>query len=110
MDEALVENAKHDVDDQDGQKQQHTHALERRLEGIRSTAETRADRRWQADAPLQAHVTSSMAVPSDTPGARLNDSVTAGSWPWWLIVKGATLWRERVTVLSGIEPAVFVRT
>ena len=26
----------------------------------------------------------STAWPSATPGARLNDSVTAGNWPWWL--------------------------
>ncbi len=24
-----------------------------------------------------------VASPSDTPGARLNEMVAAGSWPWW---------------------------
>src|SRR5690348_18020633 len=30
----------------------------------------------------------STASPSATPGARLNESVTAGNWPWWLTVSG----------------------
>ena len=43
----------------------------------------------------------STAWPSATPGARLNDSVTAGNWPWWLTVSGATLVVKWATVLSG---------
>src|SRR3546814_1704194 len=27
------------------------------------------------------------ACPSATPGARLNEMVTAGNWPWWLMDK-----------------------
>ena len=30
----------------------------------------------------------SVAWPKDTLGARLNDNVTAGYWPWWLTAKG----------------------
>ena len=38
---------------------------------------------------------------SATPGARLNERVTAGNWPWWLIVSGAVLLLKRATVLIG---------
>ena len=38
---------------------------------------------------------------SAAPGARLKDSVTAGNWPWWLMVSGATVSVKRATVLSG---------
>ena len=37
---------------------------------------------------------SSTASPSATPGARLNDSVTAGNWPWWLTDSGCDLVAE----------------
>src|SRR5271169_957015 len=29
-----------------------------------------------------------VASPSEAPGARLNDSVTTGNWPWWLTARG----------------------
>ena len=29
------------------------------------------------------------ASPSEAPGARLNDTVTTGNCPWWLIASGA---------------------
>src|SRR5262249_22613789 len=41
------------------------------------------------------------AWPSDTPGARLNDSVTAENCPWWLMARGVALAVERVKALSG---------
>src|SRR6266851_1270417 len=53
------------------------------------------------------------ASPSATPGARLNDTVTAGNWPWWLTVSGAVLLVKRATVLIGIcapfEPVTYIR-
>src|SRR5215510_9145663 len=38
---------------------------------------------------------------SDMPGARLNDTVTAGTWPRWLIVAGPTELPNFVTADSG---------
>ncbi|KAG1433957.1 hypothetical protein G6F55_014626 [Rhizopus delemar] len=32
-----------------------------------------------------AAMMASTALDSDAPGARLNEMVTAGNWPWWLI-------------------------
>ena len=32
----------------------------------------------------------STAWPSEKPGARLNEIVTAGCWPWWLTCSGPT--------------------
>src|SRR5947209_660983 len=40
-------------------------------------------------------------VPNDTPGARLNEIVTDGSWPEWFTVTGPTLFTNLATVLSG---------
>jgi hypothetical protein len=40
-------------------------------------------------------------VPIDIPGARLNDTVTAGSWPEWFTVTGPTVYLNFATVLSG---------
>ena len=41
------------------------------------------------------------AWPSEAPGARLKESVTAGNWPWWLMASGAVLGAKRVKALSG---------
>src|SRR5678816_410645 len=41
------------------------------------------------------------AWPRETPGARLNDSVTAENWPWWLMASGAVLGARREKALSG---------
>ena len=51
-----------------------------------------------------ASFTAETASPSETPGARLNDSVTTGNWPWWLIESGAVVSVTRVTVRSGTAP------
>src|ERR1700752_2893902 len=45
--------------------------------------------------------TPATASESDTPGARLNDTVTAGTWPRWLIVAAPTELPKRVTADSG---------
>ena len=39
----------------------------------------------------------STAWPSEKPGARLNEIVTAGCWPWWLTCSGPTVRSKRVT-------------
>src|SRR5262245_56071382 len=41
------------------------------------------------------------AVPIDIPCARLNDTVTDGSWPEWFTVTGPTVYLNFATVLSG---------
>ena len=35
-----------------------------------------------------------VACPSETPGARLNDSVTEGNWPWWFTASGVSMARN----------------
>ena len=39
------------------------------------------------------------ALPSDAPGARLNDIVTAGNWPAWLI----TSWVLRSRIVARLD-------
>ncbi len=46
----------------------------------------------------------SMAWPSDTPGARLNDSVTHGNCPWWLTDSGSVPGVARAMARSGTMP------
>ena len=51
----------------------------------------------------------STAVPSDMPGARLKEMVTAGNWPTWEILIGPKLRVSFATALKGIslgEPLV----
>src|ERR1017187_8950859 len=48
-----------------------------------------------------AFLISLTASPRATPGARLNDSVTAGTCPWWVIASGAVGGAYRVNALSG---------
>ena len=53
-----------------------------------------------------ASFTSLTASPSDTPGARLNESVTTGNCPWWFTASGAGVVSMRVNWLIGtIVPA-----
>src|SRR5881296_93153 len=47
--------------------------------------------------------TSLTAVPSDTPGGRLNDSVTEGSCPLWFTLNGPTSLDAEATDVSGIS-------
>ena len=54
--------------------------------------------------------TSLTASPSDVPGLRLKDSVTAGSWPMWLTVSGPTDRSSRLTVSSGTRAPLAERT
>ncbi len=41
------------------------------------------------------------AVPIDTPGLRLNDTVTDGKPPWWLMTSGAVSVVTEATCDSG---------
>ena len=88
MHEALVEDAEHDVDGQPAPPGSATAALASDcLEGLCRALEPAVNRGGHADVARGAFdgVTAS---PSDTPGARLNDSVTAGNCPWWLTASG----------------------
>ena len=57
-----------------------------------------------------ASSTALTASPRATPGARLNESVTAGNWPWWftasVVVEGA----YRLNADSGTGAPADVRT
>src|SRR5271157_5476653 len=49
-------------------------------------------------------LTASTASPNEAPGARLNDSVTTGNWPWWFTVIGTDVISTRLKALSGTWP------
>src|SRR6185437_7776216 len=42
-----------------------------------------------------------MASPSEAPWARLNDTVTDGNCPWWLMTSGSVVFFVRENALSG---------
>src|SRR6516164_8243497 len=42
-----------------------------------------------------------MAVPSDACGAKLNETVTAGNWPWWLMESASVVGAMLAKVLRG---------
>ena len=48
MDEALVEDAENDVNDEDGNHQQHAEALQRGLKGLCRALQAGVERGWQA--------------------------------------------------------------
>src|SRR5712692_4718733 len=54
--------------------------------------------------------TAATASPSDVPGFRLNEIVTAGSWPRWATVRGPVLRARRATVSSGTRAPLEERT
>ncbi len=94
MNEALVENAKHEIDHED-------RTARAACPCLRSTTGTLA--RCPGTMPvivsgiLSFVIAPSMrctAWPRLTPGARLNDTVTAGTWPRWLIVAAPTIRRN----------------
>ena len=71
---------------------------------------------WKVAAMVAGNVarasfsTSSVAGPRDTPGARLNESVTDGTWPEWLTVIGPTPALIRATESSGTSSPAVDRT
>ena len=54
--------------------------------------------------------TACTAAPSETPGATLNDTVTAGNCPWWLMTSGAVVSVNCVNALKGTWPPFAERT
>ena len=82
VDVALVEHAEHDVDrHQRGQDQQRL-VGQRVLKRLRGALEARLDARREADLAARPAWIAFTASPSETPGARLNESVTTGNCPW----------------------------
>jgi hypothetical protein len=51
-----------------------------------------------------------VAVPSATPGLKLNERVTDGSCPEWFTLNGPALWLISATALSGTSDPLFERT
>ena len=45
--------------------------------------------------------TAAMALPSAAFGARLNDTVIAGNWPWWVITRGSVVFSKCEKAPSG---------
>src|ERR1700733_760298 len=45
--------------------------------------------------------TAAMALPSAAFGARLNDTVMAGNWPWWVMASGSVVFSKCAKALSG---------
>src|ERR1700760_2609367 len=45
-----------------------------------------------------------VAAPSEAFGARLNEIVTTGNWPWWLTESAPLFISKCVKVLSGTAP------
>ena len=88
VDEAFIEHAEDDVDDHQRGRDQRRRARERSLERLGVALERRDDLRAACRARRAAWVMASTASPSATPGRRLNVSVTAGNWPWWVTDSG----------------------
>jgi hypothetical protein len=109
VDEALVEDAEHDVDHQDRDQQQDAQALERGLEGLRASLQAGVERGRACSLAFQG-LDASTASPSETPGSRLKEIVTEGNWPWWLTVRAWVLRLMRATVSSGTSLPLLART
>ena len=82
MDVALVKHAQHDVDRAQRGEDQNQHVGTRILKSGRGSLKASLDRRWKADRALSFLNGASVAWPSETPGARLNEIVTEGTCPW----------------------------
>ena len=88
MDVAFVQYAEHDVDRHQRGQDQERLVGERGLEGLGRSLEAALDARRQSQSVRGRSRSPSTASPSDTPGARLNEIVTAGNWPWRLMTSG----------------------
>ena len=104
VDEALVQDAEHDVDHEDREDEQHEQSLLRAPEHLRVPEKRAGDRRRQ-DRRARSFSTRPSPSPSETPGARLNEIVTVGSWPEWFTVIGPTRVVELATELERHELA-----
>ena len=111
MNEALVQNAEDDIDGQDrgsdqiglaGERGGYTLAEPSKREvSVAGRASERSIPGW----PVSA------VAPSETPGARLNESVTDGNPSWWLMLTGASEVSNHDSAESGtIWPELPERT
>ncbi len=80
MDIALVENAEHDVDDEDRRGDQQRHRRQRGLERLRGSLERGIERRRHVQS-VGHRLDGVDRLAERDPGVRLNDSVTAGKMP-----------------------------
>ena len=100
VDEALVEDAEHDVDHEDREREHPPEAAHRILERLRRSLEAR---------PTRCRAASRAPRPARGPrhrrarrrARRLNESVTDGSCPMWLTDSGPTVCRVVTTADSG---------
>ena len=110
VDVALVEHAQHDVDGDDRGEDEQRLARQRLVERLRRAHEVRVHAGRHADARLRRRGSPFTASPSDSPGARLNEIVTAGNCPWWLIASGAVVVATWTIALSGTGDPLAART
>ena len=87
MDEALVQDPEHHVDDEDRHAAAGARAPASRT-GTPAPSPGSSSGSWPAASGAPTSLTAPTASPSETPGFRLNESVTDGSWPEWLTVSG----------------------
>src|SRR5438105_8871062 len=107
MNEALIQDPEHDIDDENTSDQQETHALLRILERFRGALEQALNCRREADLLFHA-VQMGNCIAQRHPGGKLNEIVTAGSCPIWLTDRG---WVPRLiwaTADNGTDDPIFV--
>ena len=79
---AFVQDPEHDVDSDESGQDQHRLVRQRGLERFGGSLKLRLE--CSAGIPISCltRFTAFTASPSDAPGARLNERVTTGNWPW----------------------------
>ena len=100
MDEALVEDAEHDVDRDDGRGEQKPLVGERVLEHLGGSGEGSRDRGRHVQFGLDG-VDAADRVAERDPGRRVEGDVTAGSCPSWLMDSGPAVRSTCAMVESG---------
>ncbi len=76
--QALVQHAEHDIDGEQRGDDEQRLGGERLLKGLSGAGEGAAHRRRNTDPPFHLVDQPSVACPSETPGARLKETVTEG--------------------------------
>ena len=104
MNVALVQHAQHDVHGDDGGQDQPAFVGQRSLEGARRSLERCLDAGRHADLAPRAVESPSPLRPANTPLPRLNEMVTAGNCPWWLMRQRPGR-RSRSARWRSVEPA-----
>ncbi len=101
MDEALVQHAQHDVDGGQRRKNQQRHHW-------KANSWKEAAVPWKPACTLAGIFRSfwpcrspRSRLPARRSGARLNETVIAGNWPWWLIESGSVRFSRCVNAPSG---------